>query len=180
MIRKIGLTVGGLATSLAVLAGCGDGRGSPYSSERAQRSSVSYIPVTPGAVPVMEPQVLTGPIAVTPGAVPVPIETASAGAVTTTALAPAAPAPVVRFSTGPIYSACLDAQRAGATPARCGCVQWVADRHLTADQQRRGAGYFIDQHELQEVRQSGGGSDAAFWDAWKAFGTAAGEMCRDT
>ena len=188
MIRTIGLTIG-----ITALAACGDGRGTAYSSARAQNSTVGYMPVTPGAQPVYATgaPVLTQPIAVTPGAVPVG---ATAGGVTTTTLDPAsptivaaavpaattAPTPVVRFATGPIYSACLGAGRAGATQQRCGCVQWVADRQLTAEQQRRGAKYFSDQHDLQEVRQSDGRSDAAFWEAWKAFGSSAGEICRAT
>ena len=182
MIRTIGLTM-----SLAALAACGDGRGSPYSSARAQQSSVAYVPVTPGAVPVTGGQTLSGPIAVTPGAVPIQPGDASAGVVQTTALAPApaapapaAPAPAVRFATGPIYSACLESSRSGASQQRCGCVQWVADRQLDADQQRRGATFFTNQHGLQEVRQSDGRSDAEFWTAWKAFGASAGDMCRNT
>ena len=171
MIRAIGMIM-----SLTALAACGDGRGSAYSSERAQRSPVAYIPVTPGAIPASSGRTLTGPIAVTPGAVPLDQRDT---AITTTTLTPvAAPEPVVRFATGPIYSACLGAGRKGATQQRCGCVQWVADRQLTRAQQRRGAGYFNAQHELQEVRQSDKRTDDEFWDAWRQFGQAAGDTCR--
>ncbi|MFK7877359.1 MAG: hypothetical protein AB8B71_16550 [Paracoccaceae bacterium] len=52
------------------LAACEDGRGTQYSSARAQQTVPDYIPVTPGAVPVRQP-VLTAPISVTPGAVPI-------------------------------------------------------------------------------------------------------------
>lgn len=190
MIRTVGIL-----SSLALLAGCGgDGRGSPYSSARAQTGAVSYIPVTPGAQPVAGAQagsgpVLTGPIAVTPGAVPIlPGETQ--GEVVTTTLAPqpvaqtvpqpAPVTPVVRFATGPIYDACRGSAREGASRERCGCVQWVADRQLTSQQQRRGAKYFTDQHDLQEVRQSDDRSNAEFWEAWKAFGDQAGDLCQGT
>ncbi|THH35184.1 hypothetical protein E4Z66_15275 [Aliishimia ponticola] len=65
-----------------MLSACGDGLGTQYSSSRAGQAPTSYVPVTPGAVPVTDasagavtmapaPAVLTGPIAVTPGAVPV-------------------------------------------------------------------------------------------------------------
>ncbi len=162
----------GLLASLAALAACGDGRGSPYSSARAQTTPYAAGPAT-GA------PVLASPIAVTPGAVPIRPGGTGQAAVTTAALAPAAaPAPAVRFATGPIYSACLGAGRAGATETRCGCVQWVADRQLTAGQQRRGAGYFNDQQDLQEARQSGNSSDSEFWTAWRKFGASAGDLCR--
>ncbi len=153
MIRNIGIGV-----TIALLAGCsGDGRGSQYSSARAKTSPVTYVPITPGAVP---------------------IQGGSTGArvVTTAALQPT-PAPVVRFSTGPIYSACLNAGRNGATQSRCGCVQWVADRQLNATQQRRGAEYFTKQDDLQEVRQSDRDSNEEFWEAWTAFGNTAGKTC---
>jgi hypothetical protein len=176
MIRTVGVMV-----ALAGLTACGDGRGTIYSSERAQRSTPTYVAVTPGAAPTTNGPVLTGPIAVTPGAVPVHEAQAQApaGAVTTTRLAPVSPE-TVRFATGPIYSACLDAGRNGATQKRCGCVQWVADRQLTRAQQNRGAGYFSAQHDLQEVRQSDGRNDEEFWEAWSAFGQSAGNICRGT
>ena len=64
------------------LSACGDGRGTSFSSQRAQTAAPAYIPVTPGAVPVTPqtvnglpaqpaPAVLTQPIAITPGAQPV-------------------------------------------------------------------------------------------------------------
>lgn len=102
-------------------------------------------------------------IAVTPGAKPVGVQQ------------PAAPA--FGFATGPIYDACRGAGRESASRQRCGCVQWVADKELTASQQRRGAGYFDNQAELQEVRQSDAARNEAFWTAWKAYGEQAKQIC---
>jgi len=189
---------------LAVLAACGDGRGSQYSSQRAvtatQSAAASYVAVTPGAQPVqtttasanLAPARLTQPIAITPGAQPIygstptppagvaataPLPTQAAMALT----APRAPLPQSRrFATGPIYAACRAAGRKNATEARCGCVQWVADRELSSSDQRRGARYFSQQHALQEVRMSDRPSDEVFWDTWKAYGQSATRYCSGT
>lgn len=183
MIRTIGLLA-----SLAFLAACGgDNRGSANSGTRAEGAAVAYVPVTPGAQPLQgaDGQVQTRPVALTPGAVPVPAgdtygqaELVTVAAVTPVARPPAAQAPTVKFATGPIFDACRKAGRAGATRARCGCVQWTADQDLTGGQQRRGARYFTDQHDLQEVRQSDDASNAEFWRAWSKFGARADEQCR--
>lgn len=184
-----------LVASLAFLGACGagDGRGSIYSSQRAQSPKPVYIPVTPSAQPV-----LSQPIAVTPGAVP--ISTTDINTANTTApamslkpvgrgvvpaapvLASAQPEPpvVLAAAKGPIYTACRKAGRKAATASRCGCIQAVADRELSASQQRRGAGYFKSPQKLQDVRQSNAGSNEAFWKAWKAFGQSATRSCRST
>ncbi len=82
----------------------------------------------------------------------------------------------VLYATGPIQNACLAGGRKGASGARCGCIQAVADRSLSNADQRRGARYFKDPGELQEVRQSSRASDERFWRAWKAFGEQA-QVC---
>ena len=89
-------------------------------------------------------------------------------------------APAVLYATGPIQAACQRAGRKAASRARCGCVQAVADRELSARDQRRGAGYFSDPHALQEVRQSDNSGNERFWKAWKAYGQRAAEVCRGT
>lgn len=192
-----------VVTSL-LLTACGDGRGSQYSSARATTAPATYIPVTPGATPVTDvpagavpvtvvpegtpieaPTTLTEPVALTPNTAPVAI-VPDAPAVTQAAAAlprtPAAPEPVVRFATGPIFNACKSAGRKAATRTRCGCVQWVADQELTAAQQRRGAGYFSNKQALQDVRQSSEtvAANGKFWDAWKAYGASAERQCRGT
>ena len=193
---------------LTALAACSDGRGSNYSSQRAQTGQPAFIPVTPGARPIAPqsvnglpaqpaPAVLTQPIAITPGAQPVdvnglalpagytpsvPADTQQAPvAATPVRVAPAATqqaAPVRRYARGDIYDACRDAGRTEATDHRCGCVQWVADQTLTPTQQQRGAGYFVDQQGLQDARQSDGSANERFWTAWKEFGQQAGQQCR--
>jgi hypothetical protein len=89
------------------------------------------------------------------------------------------PQPVL-FAVGPIHRACLSADRKSATPARCGCVQAVADQSLDSGDQRRGAKLFKDPHQSQEIRQSDNPSNERFWLAWKAFGQNAAAACGST
>ena len=79
---------------------------------------------------------------------------------------------------GPIRAACLRSDRPAASGLLCGCIQSVADRTLTPAQQKRGAGWFADPHEAQEVRQSDRSGDEAMWQAWKAFADTAEQSCR--
>ncbi|WP_246253545.1 hypothetical protein [Sulfitobacter maritimus] len=90
-----------------------------------------------------------------------------------------APAPVL-FATGPIQKACLADGRRGASQARCGCVQAVADQTLSWSEQRTGVKVFRDPHRLQEMRQSDNARDNAFWSTWKAFGQSAAAACSRT
>jgi hypothetical protein len=90
---------------------------------------------------------------------------------------PAPVVPVVYFATGPIYSACQRGGRRDASRQRCGCVQAVADGVLSADDQRRGAGFFSDPHLAQTVRQSDRSVDERFWTKWKAYSDQAARIC---
>ncbi|MEX0367644.1 MAG: hypothetical protein AB3N22_16355 [Ruegeria sp.] len=92
----------------------------------------------------------------------------SARAVQTTALP---------FATGPIYSACQQAGRQQASRARCGCVQAVANQSLNANDQRRGAGFFSDPQQAQDVRQSDNAMDERFWRRWKDYSESATRQC---
>ena len=83
----------------------------------------------------------------------------------------------VQFATGPIYSACRAAGRKQASRERCGCVQAVANQSLIEAEQRRGAGFFKDPHEAQEVRQSDRAKDERFWLRWRAYTDAAEQIC---
>ena len=85
---------------------------------------------------------------------------------------------VARAASGPIASACMVAGRGGATRARCGCVQSVADVTLTGSDQRLGASFFSDPHRAQEIRQSDNASHEAFWKRWKDFGATAAQQCK--
>lgn len=89
------------------------------------------------------------------------------------------PQPIM-FAVGPIHRACLSGKRTAATPARCGCVQAVADQSLNVGDQKRGAKFFDDPHRAQETRQSDRSSDERFWLAWKAFGQNAAAACSST
>ncbi|MBW4707118.1 hypothetical protein KX928_04895 [Roseobacter sp. YSTF-M11] len=84
----------------------------------------------------------------------------------------------VSFASGPIGTACLVHDRPNATRARCGCIQAVADRTLTQQQQKRSVVYFSDPGLLQDVRQSDAPGNARFWEAWKNFAETAETVCR--
>lgn len=91
-------------------------------------------------------------------------------------------APAVLFATGPIQQACQADGRRAASRARCGCIQAVADRELSASDQRRGARYFRNPAQLQNVRQNqdNNASNRRFWAAWKAYGQTAARLCSGT
>ena len=86
-------------------------------------------------------------------------------------------APAVMFATGPIYSAWRQADRKQASRSQCGCVQAVANQSLDASDQRRGAGFFTDPQEAQDVRTSDRTIDERFWLRWKAYGDKAAQIC---
>ena len=79
---------------------------------------------------------------------------------------------------GPIRAACLRSDRPRANAMLCGCIQSVADRTLSPAHQKRGAGWFLEPHEAQEVRQSDRSGDEAMWEAWKAFAATAERTCQ--
>ena len=83
-----------------------------------------------------------------------------------------------RFSSGPISQACLQAGRKAANRQLCGCVQHVADRSLSGGDQRLAASFFADPHRAQEVRQSDGARNEAFWQRYKAFAATAEQTCK--
>lgn len=85
--------------------------------------------------------------------------------------------PKVLFASGPIASACRAAGRKEASRARCGCVQAVANRSLSASEQRRGAAFFNDPHKAQVTRQSDNPANEVFWKKWKAYGSEAAQLC---
>ncbi|WP_370400235.1 hypothetical protein [Sulfitobacter sp. JB4-11] len=84
------------------------------------------------------------------------------------------------FANGPLQQACQADGRKAASRARCGCVQAVADRSLSAGDQRRGASLWTNPARLQEIRQSDSAGNERFWKEWKAFGQEAARLCKDT
>ncbi|GGX58720.1 hypothetical protein GCM10007385_29390 [Tateyamaria omphalii] len=89
----------------------------------------------------------------------------------------AVPATPVLFATGPIYSACRSGGRDQASRARCGCVQAVANQSLSSSDQSRGAGFFSNPQQAQEVRVSDRASDERFWRRWKDYSDSAARQC---
>jgi len=78
---------------------------------------------------------------------------------------------------GVITRACIQSNRAGATPQMCSCIQRVADASLNRSEQRLASKFFKDPHMAQEVRQSDRRSDEAFWHRYRQFGARAEAMC---
>lgn len=78
---------------------------------------------------------------------------------------------------GPIESACMLSDRAGASRALCGCIQQVADMTLQGSDQRRAAAFFKDPEKAHSTWTSQSASDDAFWDRYKNFGTTAEAYC---
>ena len=58
-----------------------------------------------------------------------------------------------------------------------GCIQAVADRMLTRDDQRLAASFFKDPQRAQDVRMSKTDRDNLFWDRYERFGQAAAQNC---
>ncbi|MEM5467611.1 arginine transporter [Celeribacter marinus] len=81
------------------------------------------------------------------------------------------------FATGPIYSACMAADRKAATSSTCGCVQAVANQKLSGSDQSKAVAFFKDPHKSQETRQSDNPFNEAFWKRYKAFGSSAQATC---
>ncbi len=81
------------------------------------------------------------------------------------------------FAKGPVYSACMAADRKAASSSTCGCVQAVANQKLSASDQSKAVAFFRDPHKSQEVRQSDNPFNEAFWKRYKAFGASASSTC---
>ena len=88
--------------------------------------------------------------------------------------------PVNISATGPISKACISAGRKSASRARCRCVQAVANRTLSNNDQLLAVTFFHDPHRSQEVRQSDRTKDEIFWSKYKAFGAQAKRSCQGT
>ena len=87
-------------------------------------------------------------------------------------------AQAVPIAHGPISRACLASDRKARSRALCGCIQAVADQTLSGPQQNRAVAFYRDPHLAQEIRQSDRASDERFWQAYKAYGARAEQICR--
>jgi len=87
------------------------------------------------------------------------------------------PVRIAATATGPISRACLEANRAAATPQLCGCIQAVADVTLSGSEQRRAARFFSDPDDAQETRARDDAGTEAFWQRYKDFSDAARMQC---
>lgn len=87
---------------------------------------------------------------------------------------------VMRYASGPLNDACMASPRKQRGPAVCGCIQAVANTHLTNSEQRRAVGFFRDPHSAQEVRQSDRARDKDFWERYYDYGTQVDALCKGT
>ncbi len=94
------------------------------------------------------------------------------GRLVTILIAFAAPA-----SASQIERACLQADRATASRALCGCIQNVADQTLRRSDQKLAASFFKNPAKAQEIRQSDAHRNEAFWKRYKSFGETAQRYC---
>lgn len=85
--------------------------------------------------------------------------------------------PQTVFATGPIFSACMRADRKAASRSLCGCVQATANQTLSASDQNLAQTFFADPHRAQEIRQSDRASHESFWKRYKAFSANAERTC---
>ncbi|MDA7426375.1 hypothetical protein [Thalassococcus lentus] len=83
-----------------------------------------------------------------------------------------------QFSSGPISSACLRANRKAANRRLCGCIQSAANRDLSGADQRMAARFFAEPHQAQVIRQSDRGTHEAFWKRYKAFVARSERICK--
>jgi len=79
---------------------------------------------------------------------------------------------------GTIERACMKSDRPAASKALCGCIQAVANKTLTNNDQRLAARFFSDPHMAQVIRQSDNATHEVFWRKYKAFGATAQSYCR--
>ena len=81
------------------------------------------------------------------------------------------------MASGPISRACMTSDRKARSQALCGCIQAAANQTLNGSQQRRAVAFYNDPHSAQEVRQSDRANDERFWEAYRAYGDRAKQLC---
>ena len=83
----------------------------------------------------------------------------------------------VSAQAGLIERACLGSDRPAVSRLLCGCIQAVADKTLTNQDQRLAAEFFSDPHRAQVIRQSDVAAHEVFWERYKTFGDTATKTC---
>lgn len=78
---------------------------------------------------------------------------------------------------GPISRACMASDRNARSFALCGCLQQVANRTLTASDQRLAAKIFRKPQMAQDIKMSDSTNHEAFWQKYKTFGATATQNC---
>lgn len=89
----------------------------------------------------------------------------------------AGPSGGVPMASGPINQACLASDRKARSRALCGCIQAAANQTLTGTQQRRAVAFYSNPQLAQDIRQSDSANDERFWQAYRAYGERAEQLC---
>jgi hypothetical protein len=82
------------------------------------------------------------------------------------------------YATGVISSACMASDRKARSRQLCGCVQAVADQHMSNSDQARAVKFYKDPQMAQDIRQSDRASDERFWEAYSNYAKQADATCR--
>ena len=83
----------------------------------------------------------------------------------------------VGTATGPISRACMASDRKARNPRLCGCIQAVANQHLSSSEQSTAVSFYSDPHKAQQTRQSDDSGQERFWLKYKAYSAAAEASC---
>ncbi|SEK26030.1 hypothetical protein SAMN05443999_10192 [Roseovarius azorensis] len=84
---------------------------------------------------------------------------------------------IMPMASGPINTACLQSDRKARSRALCGCIQAVAHQTLSGAEQRRAVQFYKDPQMAQDIRQSSRPADQRFWQAYRAYGDRAEQVC---
>lgn len=83
------------------------------------------------------------------------------------------------FAQGVVSRACMGSDRRARNAALCGCAQAVANRHLTAADQRLIPRFYTNPSLAQDIRQSGTSRNSQFWtERYRPFLTDFERTCR--
>lgn len=83
----------------------------------------------------------------------------------------------IPIASGPINTACLGSNRTARSRQLCGCIQSVANQTLSGSQQSRAATFYNNPQQAQVIRQSDRAADERFWQAYRAYGERAEQIC---
>ncbi len=84
---------------------------------------------------------------------------------------------IMPMASGPLSTACMQSDRTARSRALCGCIQAVANETLSGAEQRRAVQFYKNPQMAQDIRQSSRPADQRFWQAYRAYGDRAEQVC---